>query len=235
MWFGVMLSRRRRAHRSHPGDHGRAWLPMGHTRGRVRPSRLRAPARTRASAPHRASPTPAGRGTWHPDPATRCATTPAAACRKGAVTPLAASLAQNLMDREIRVNCVAPGPVWTPLIPATFDEERVESFGKSAPMGRAADPDEIAPSSVFFASSRLSSHYTGRTLVPARGEIHPGCWTRAVTTLGSRDTDGGGPARASCVRGSTAASAAPARRPGWRDGREITPPLVISRPPTGIT
>ncbi|HEY8480837.1 MAG TPA: SDR family oxidoreductase [Spirillospora sp.] len=93
---------------------------------------------------------------------------------KSAVMTLAACLAQNLMDREIRVNCVAPGPVWTPLIPATFDEERVEGFGQQAPMGRAADPDEIAPSYVFFASNRLSSYYTGQTLVPAGGEIHPG-------------------------------------------------------------
>jgi NAD(P)-dependent dehydrogenase (short-subunit alcohol dehydrogenase family) len=93
---------------------------------------------------------------------------------KGAVMSLTGSLAQSLMDREIRVNCVAPGPVWTPLIPATFDEERVESFGKNAPMGRRDDPDEIAPSYVFFASNRQSSYYTGQTLVPAGGEIHPG-------------------------------------------------------------
>ncbi|WP_131736086.1 SDR family oxidoreductase [Actinomadura roseirufa] len=93
---------------------------------------------------------------------------------KAAAMALTTSLAQNLMDREIRVNCVAPGPVWTPLIPATFDEERVEGFGEQAPMGRAADPDEIAPSYVFFASNRLSSYYSGQTLVPAGGEIHPG-------------------------------------------------------------
>ncbi|TDC56830.1 SDR family oxidoreductase [Actinomadura sp. KC345] len=93
---------------------------------------------------------------------------------KAAAMTLMECLAQNLMDREIRVNCVAPGPVWTPLIPATFDEERVESFGQNAPMGRPADPDEVAPSYVFFASNRLSSYYTGQTLVPAGGEIHPG-------------------------------------------------------------
>ncbi|MFG2247828.1 SDR family oxidoreductase [Spirillospora sp. NPDC048823] len=93
---------------------------------------------------------------------------------KAAAMTLMECLAQNLMDREIRVNCVAPGPVWTPLIPATFDEERVEGFGQQAPMGRAADPDEIAPSYVFFASNRQSSYYTGQTLVPAGGEIHPG-------------------------------------------------------------
>ncbi|TDC80656.1 SDR family oxidoreductase [Actinomadura sp. 7K507] len=93
---------------------------------------------------------------------------------KAAAMTLMECLAQNLMDREIRVNCVAPGPVWTPLIPATFDAERVEGFGQNAPMGRPADPDEIAPSYVFFASNRQSSYYTGQTLVPAGGEIHPG-------------------------------------------------------------
>ncbi|MQY04507.1 SDR family oxidoreductase [Actinomadura macrotermitis] len=96
------------------------------------------------------------------------------AASKAAAMTLASSLAQNLMDREIRVNVVAPGPVWTPLIPATMPPEKVKDFGKQAPMGRAADPDEIAPSYVFFAANRLSSYYTGQTLVPAGGEIHPG-------------------------------------------------------------
>ncbi|GAA2428448.1 SDR family oxidoreductase [Actinomadura vinacea] len=93
---------------------------------------------------------------------------------KAAAMNFAQSMAQVLMDRGIRVNCVAPGPVWTPLIPATFDAERVEGFGEQAPMSRPAEPDEIAPSYVFFASNRLSSYYTGQTLVPAGGEIHPG-------------------------------------------------------------
>jgi NAD(P)-dependent dehydrogenase (short-subunit alcohol dehydrogenase family) len=93
---------------------------------------------------------------------------------KAAAMNLGQSLAQVLIDRGIRVNSVAPGPVWTPLIPATFDEERVEGFGKQSPMGRAAEPDEIAPSYIFFASDRLSSFYTGQNLVPAGGEIHPG-------------------------------------------------------------
>jgi NAD(P)-dependent dehydrogenase (short-subunit alcohol dehydrogenase family) len=65
---------------------------------------------------------------------------------KGAVIALTYSLAQHLVDRQIRVNCVAPGPVWTPLIPATFSAEKVDEFGKQAPMKRAAHPDEIAPS-----------------------------------------------------------------------------------------
>jgi NAD(P)-dependent dehydrogenase (short-subunit alcohol dehydrogenase family) len=93
---------------------------------------------------------------------------------KAAAMAFAQSMAQALADRGIRVNCVAPGPVWTPLIPATFDEDRVEGFGAQSPMGRAAEPDEIAPSYIFFASNRLSSFYTGQNLVPAGGEIHPG-------------------------------------------------------------
>lgn len=93
---------------------------------------------------------------------------------KGAVTALTYSLAQALVDRGIRVNCVAPGPVWTPLIPATMPPEKVESFGQQVPMGRAANPDEIAPSYVFFASPQMSSYYTGEVLAPLGGETLPG-------------------------------------------------------------
>ncbi|WP_219414104.1 SDR family oxidoreductase [Pseudonocardia nigra] len=93
---------------------------------------------------------------------------------KGAINALTYSLAQSLVDRGIRVNCVAPGPVWTPLIPATMPEEKVESFGKQVPMGRPADPDEIAPSYVFFAAPQLSSYYTGEVLAPIGGETLPG-------------------------------------------------------------
>ncbi len=93
------------------------------------------------------------------------------ASSKAAVMNLSNSLAQTLMDRGIRVNCVAPGPVWTPLIPSTLGEKGAEGFGQQAPMGRAADPDEIAPSYVFFASGLLSSYYTGETLAPVGGEI----------------------------------------------------------------
>ncbi|BAH53609.1 SDR family oxidoreductase [Rhodococcus opacus] len=96
------------------------------------------------------------------------------AATKGAVTALTYSLAQALLDRGIRVNCVAPGPVWTPLIPATMDEEKVAEFGKQAPYGRAAQPDEIAPSYVFFASGLLSSYYSGEVLAPLGGETLPG-------------------------------------------------------------
>lgn len=80
---------------------------------------------------------------------------------KGAVIALTYSLAQSLAERRIRVNCVAPGPVWTPLIPATMDADRVESFGEHTPFGRAAQPDEIAPSYV-------------EVLAPLGGETLPG-------------------------------------------------------------
>lgn len=94
---------------------------------------------------------------------------------KGAVLALTYSLAQSLMERRIRVNCVAPGPVWTPLIPATMPAEAVKDFGTQAPpMGRAAQPDEIAPSYVFFAAEQLSSYYTGEVLAPIGGETLPG-------------------------------------------------------------
>lgn len=93
---------------------------------------------------------------------------------KGAVLALTYSLAQSLAERRIRVNCVAPGPVWTPLIPATMDAEKVESFGEHTPFGRAAQPDEIAPSYVFFAAAQLSSYYSGEVLAPIGGETLPG-------------------------------------------------------------
>jgi NAD(P)-dependent dehydrogenase (short-subunit alcohol dehydrogenase family) len=96
------------------------------------------------------------------------------AATKGAVHVLTFSLAQALVERKIRVNCVAPGPVWTPLIPATFPPEKVETFGQQVPMKRAAQPDEIAPSYVFFASEQLSSYYTGEVLAPIGGETLPG-------------------------------------------------------------
>ena len=72
-------------------------------------------------------------------------------------------LGHNLLDRGIRVNSVAPGPVWTPLIPATMDEDKLDSFGAQAPMGRAAQPAELAPFYVFLASQE-SSYMTAEVL-----------------------------------------------------------------------
>jgi NAD(P)-dependent dehydrogenase (short-subunit alcohol dehydrogenase family) len=93
---------------------------------------------------------------------------------KGAIHAWTYSMAQALVDRGIRINCVAPGPVWTPLIPATLPAERVEKFGDHVPYGRPAQPDELAPSYVFFAANQLSSYYTGEVLAPLGGETHPG-------------------------------------------------------------
>jgi len=96
------------------------------------------------------------------------------ATTKGAILAFTYSMAQSLVDRRIRVNCVAPGPVWTPLIPATMGGEKAAKFGQQTPMNEAAQPDEIAPSYVFFAAERLSSYYSGEVLAPIGGETLPG-------------------------------------------------------------
>jgi NAD(P)-dependent dehydrogenase (short-subunit alcohol dehydrogenase family) len=75
------------------------------------------------------------------------------AASKGAVLALTYALAQQLLDRGIRVNAVAPGPVWTPLIPSTMPPEKVKDFGKNSLLGRAAQPAELAPAYVFLASN----------------------------------------------------------------------------------
>ncbi|PKV96743.1 NAD(P)-dependent dehydrogenase (short-subunit alcohol dehydrogenase family) [Amycolatopsis echigonensis] len=93
---------------------------------------------------------------------------------KGAIHAWTYAMAQALADRGIRVNCVAPGPVWTPLIPSTFPPEKVEKFGLQAPFQRAAHPDDLAPSYVFLASNRLSSYYSGEVLAVLGGETMPG-------------------------------------------------------------
>jgi NAD(P)-dependent dehydrogenase (short-subunit alcohol dehydrogenase family) len=92
------------------------------------------------------------------------------ASTKGAIVGFTRSLSQNLAKRKIRVNAVAPGPIWTPLIPSTFDEEKVASFGKDTPLGRPGQPEEVAPSYVFLASED-SSYMTGQVLHPNGGEI----------------------------------------------------------------
>lgn len=90
------------------------------------------------------------------------------AATKGAIVAFTRSLALALAKRKIRVNGVAPGPIWTPLIPSTFPEERVEKFGSDVPMGRAGQPAEVAPAYVFLASAD-GSYMTGQTLHPNGG------------------------------------------------------------------
>lgn len=89
---------------------------------------------------------------------------------KGAIVAFTRSLSGNLVSQGIRVNAVAPGPIWTPLIPATFSKEHVATFGTDVPMGRAGEPEEVAPSYVFLASDD-ASYMTGQVLHPNGGEI----------------------------------------------------------------
>lgn len=89
---------------------------------------------------------------------------------KGAIVSFTRALAINLAENGIRVNGVAPGPIWTPLIPATFPDEKVETFGKDTPLGRAGQPAEVAPCFVFLASDD-ASYITGQVLHPNGGRI----------------------------------------------------------------
>ncbi len=88
---------------------------------------------------------------------------------KGAIVAFTRSLALSLAPK-IRVNAVAPGPIWTPLIPSTFPAEKVAHFGSDVPLGRAGEPAEVAPSYVFLASED-SSYMTGQVLHPNGGTI----------------------------------------------------------------
>jgi NAD(P)-dependent dehydrogenase (short-subunit alcohol dehydrogenase family) len=92
------------------------------------------------------------------------------ASTKGAIVAFTRSLAQSLSEKRIRVNAVAPGPVWTPLIPSTFKPKEVAQFGSDVPLGRAGEPREIAPCFLFLASDD-SSYMTGQVLHPNGGEI----------------------------------------------------------------
>lgn len=92
------------------------------------------------------------------------------ASTKGAIHAFTKSLAQNLVEKGIRVNCIAPGPVWTPLNIADQDAEKVKEFGADTPMKRPAQPEEIAPAYVFFASAADSSYVTGEVLTLLGGE-----------------------------------------------------------------
>jgi NAD(P)-dependent dehydrogenase (short-subunit alcohol dehydrogenase family) len=89
---------------------------------------------------------------------------------KGAIVAFTRSLSQALADKAIRVNAVAPGPIWTPLIPSTFSPEQVAKFGKDVPLKRPGEPEEVAPSYVFLASDD-ASYMTGQVLHPNGGTV----------------------------------------------------------------
>ena len=91
------------------------------------------------------------------------------ATTKGAIQNFTGGLAQLLGDKKIRVNCVAPGPVWTPLIPSTMPPDQVKSFGKSTPLGRPAQPKELAPAYVMLATDE-ASYVSGATIAVTGGK-----------------------------------------------------------------
>ena len=96
---------------------------------------------------------------------------------KGATHAFTKTLAQELVERKIRVNCVAPGPVWTPLNPAErphSGEHGYEDFGADTPYGRPAQPEEVAPAYVFFASNADSGYITGEVLTLLGGDTRAG-------------------------------------------------------------
>jgi len=90
---------------------------------------------------------------------------------KAAAVGFTRALSQALVKRKIRVNGVAPGPIWTPLIPASFDADKVAEFGKQTPMQRAGEPYELAPAYVFLASEACSSYITGQVIHVNGGKI----------------------------------------------------------------
>jgi len=96
------------------------------------------------------------------------------ASTKGAIHSFTKSLAKNLAEKGIRVNCVAPGPVWTPLNPAERSEKETSEFGAGVPFGRPAQPEEIAPAFVYFASRADSGYVTGETITLLGGGVTAG-------------------------------------------------------------
>ena len=93
---------------------------------------------------------------------------------KGAIHAFTKALAQNLVERKIRVNCVAPGPVWTPLNPQSSDAEKVGQFGRSTPLTRAGQPEELAPTYVYLASNADSSFMPGEVIALMGGQTTAG-------------------------------------------------------------
>jgi len=96
------------------------------------------------------------------------------ASTKGAIHSFTKSLAQNLIERGIRVNCVAPGPIWTPLQPVSKPAEKVAQHGGDTPLKRPGQPEEVAPAFVFFASEADSSYINGEILTLLGGEVRAG-------------------------------------------------------------
>jgi NAD(P)-dependent dehydrogenase (short-subunit alcohol dehydrogenase family) len=92
------------------------------------------------------------------------------AATKGAILAFTRALSGKLAKQGIRVNAIAPGPIWTPLIPASFDAERVASHGSNTPLGRAGQPNEVAPCALFLACDD-GSYFTGQTLHPNGGTL----------------------------------------------------------------
>lgn len=96
------------------------------------------------------------------------------ASTKGAIHAFTKSLAQNLIDRGIRVNCVSPGPIWTPLQPVSKPAKQVAEHGADTPLKRPGQPEEVAPAFVFFASEADSSYINGEILTLLGGEVRAG-------------------------------------------------------------